>query len=249
MSKLHARRKWLAALPACVSAAALLYALDGKVRAVPLRSDPISDAEMERLWVDLEGTELQASRALLKLSTEPKQVVAFLKGKMKPLKIDAKQVNDLIDQLGNDKEEIWKPAFEELEYLDPRLAIDLRTLMANVPDSPARQRMVAVMSGRNADYLIGKKVELPPVNKGEGFNFLADGSSWWAEHRVALINTKPWGNLKKKWTRATRAIVLLEHFGTPDALTILKNMADGHEEAGPTVAAKEAIDRLTRKLP
>ena len=145
MSKLVDRRKSLAAIATCIPAAALLHALDGKVRAAPLQSNSISDAEMEKLWVDLEGTELQASRALLKLSTQPKQVVPFLKGKMKPLKIDPKQLNELIDQLGSDKQEIWKPAFEELEYFDPRLAIDLQTLMANVTESPARQRMVAVI--------------------------------------------------------------------------------------------------------
>jgi hypothetical protein len=67
---------------------------------------------------------------------------------MKPLTISSAQVKSLLLKLGNDNEAVWKPAFEELEYFDPRLAIDLQTLMERYMDSPTRQRMVEVMSGR-----------------------------------------------------------------------------------------------------
>jgi hypothetical protein len=249
MSTLIDCRKYCTATWASLLAAGLLFNLCGKAHAAPIQNDSsFSAAELEKLWVDLEGAELEASRALLKLASQTKQAVTFLKVKMKPLKITAEQVDDLVGKLGSDKEEVWKPAFEELEYLDPRLAIDLQTLMAKVTESPARQRMVAVMSGKSHDWppVSGKKVELRSLRNGEGFNFRANGA-WWAEHRVALINTHSWGNWKKKWTRATRAIVLLEHFGTPDATAILKIMAGGHEEAGPTAAAKEAIKRHADK--
>ena len=59
----------------------------------------------------------------------PKDTVAFLKKNMKPLTISSAQVKALLLKLGNDNESVWKPAFEELEYFDPRLAIDLQTLM------------------------------------------------------------------------------------------------------------------------
>ncbi len=41
-----------------------------------------------------------------------------------------------------------------------------------------------------------------------------------------------------------RAIILLEHIGSPDAVAILKDMATGHAEAHPTKTAVEALARI-----
>jgi hypothetical protein len=195
---------------------------------------------METWWADLAKREPDASRALLNLATKPDAVVAFLKGKLRPLKIDAEAVKALLLKLGNEDEAVWKAAFEELEYFDPRLAISLETLMDDVTDSPARQRMIELLSGRPAGSLEGKQVRL--VRTGENaFNFIEDRTSWWAEHQVARLGAVAWGNTKSKWTRAVRAIVLLEHIGTPDALAILKDMAGGHPDAQPTEVAKAAL--------
>ena len=51
------------------------------------------------------------------------------------------------DALNSDKDDVWKKAYETLDYFDPRLAIDLPTLMNDVTDYPARTRMVAVLQG------------------------------------------------------------------------------------------------------
>jgi hypothetical protein len=218
------------------------------VAAAPVRPDPAAaEKQMEAWWADLEKGEAEASRALLRLADRPKEAVDFLKKKLKPLTIDAERVKALLAKLGSDREDVWKPAFEELEYFDPRLAIDLATLMTDVTGAPARQRMVALLSGRPAESLAGEKVDLRAVGQ-DGFNFFAQGKgSWWAEHKVSRINSAPWGNLKKKWTRATRAIILLEHIGTPEAVALLKGMATGHPEAHPTKEAKEALERVAGK--
>jgi hypothetical protein len=164
---------------------------------------------------------------------------------MKPLKVTAAEVRALLLKLGSPSEKIWKPAFEDLEYLDPRLAIDLETLMDRYKEAPGRQRMVEVMSGRKAGELAGKEVVLWKV--GEGFNFFAKPNfgSWWAEHKIDRINHEEgWGNPKKKWTRAVRALVLLEHIATPGARAVLKDMAAGHPGAQPTRVARDALKRL-----
>src|SRR5262249_30584310 len=142
-------------------------------------------------------------------------------------------------------EKVWKAAFEELEYFDPRLAIDLQTLMDRYKEAPARQRMVEALSQRPAGSLGTNEVNLRGIGRGGGFNFFAPASgSWWAEHRVDRINTYGWDFPKRKWTRAVRAIVLLEHIGTPDAVAILKEMATGHPDAQPTKVARDALARL-----
>jgi hypothetical protein len=205
---------------------------------------------LEAWWADLEQGEMPATRALLELSDHPKEAVAFLKTRMKPLTITSGQVKALILKLGSANANVWKPAFEELEYFDPRLAIDLPTLMDRYKESPTRQRMVEVLSGRPAGQLHGKEIVLWKV--ANGFNFFAQPNfgSWWAEHRIELINSgDPRRDVKKKWTRAVRAIVLLEHLHTPDAVAILKEMATGHPDAYPTKVARDALKSVAPKNP
>jgi hypothetical protein len=218
---------------------------DEKAKPPGLARNPKNDAgAMEAWWTDLEKWETDATRALLNMADRRAEAVAFLGAKMKPLKIAAAEVRALLLKLGNESDKVWKPAFEELEYFDPRLAIDLETLMDRYKEAPGRQRMVAVLSGREPDRLAGLTVELHRLGRGDGFNFVAKGS-WWAEHRVDRINESGvWGNPKKKWTRAVRAIVLLEHLGTPEAVAILKDMAAGHPDAQPTKVARDALERL-----
>src|SRR5262249_17606960 len=104
----------------------LVAAASGDDKAKP--PDPPKDAGhdpsvMEAWWTDLEKGETDSARALLNLADRPRETVLFLKGKMKPLKITAGEVRALLLKLGNQNEKVWRPAFEELEYLDPRLAI------------------------------------------------------------------------------------------------------------------------------
>jgi len=205
--------------------------------------------EHEACWADLEKGEADAARALLKLADRPKEAVAFLRTRLLPLKIDADRVQTLLVNLGSDKEETWKAAYEELEYFDPRLAIDLETLMADVTTSPARQRMVEILSQRPVGSLEGKDVTIRGVGSNSGFNFFDGRGSWWAEHRVERINAGVGGNLKKKWTRAVRAIILLEHIGTPDAVAILRDMSTGHPDAQPTKLASDALERIAVRTP
>jgi hypothetical protein len=154
-------------------------------------------------------------------------------------------VNALLEKLGSEEEKVWKSAFEELEYFDPRLGFELEDLMREVTDPATRQRMVEVMSGREAGSMAGHDIQIRPVGDG-GFNFFDGRASWWAEHLVSRLNLHAWANPKKKWTRAVRAIILLEHFGTPEAVAILKDMSDGHPDAQPTAIANEAQERLAR---
>ena len=205
------------------------------------------EKQMEAWWVDLEKGDTAATRALLNLSDRPKESVAFLQKKMKPLTISSGQVKALLLKLGNGNDSVWKPAFEELEYFDPRLAIDLQTLMDRYTESPTRQRMVEILSGREAGSLKGKNVQLRKFGGPDDFNFFAENGSWWAENRVERISSDFWRNTKKKWTRAVRAIVFLEHVGTPDATAILKDMATGHPDAYPTKVAKEALKTVASR--
>jgi hypothetical protein len=200
---------------------------------------------MERWWNDLQQPDPEASRALLNFSTKPQEATAFFKERLLPLKISEEDLAKLIVDLGSDDDGVWKPAFEKLEYFDPRLTLGLSDLMNGITDDPSRHRLVEVLCDRPADSLNGKSIRLRASSEDGDFNFVADNTSWWAEAVVARLNVG--GTTKKKWTRAARAITLLEHFGTPDAIAILKEMATGHPDAAPTKAAVNALDALGSK--
>jgi hypothetical protein len=228
---------------AIVVATGLLLLYDAWAISKPVPAIRADVTQFEPLWLDLEKGDAEASRALLKMSSRPKEAVDFLAKKLRPLKIEPEQVNALLGQLASNDEAIWKKAFVELEYFDPRLAIDLETLMKTVTEAPARQRMVEILSGRAAESLAGQDVNLRAIGQGEGYNFFAKGS-WWAEHKVERINSNGWGNTRTKWTQCVRALILLEHIGTPDAIAVLETMSRGHPDAQPTKVANEALKRI-----
>lgn len=225
----------------------LVVSLAAPLLAAPVPADKeAKKRELDALWADLYQDEPTASTALLKLFKQPEHAVPYLKAKLQPLNLEPDRCRQLLKELGGDDEKVWKAAREELDYLDPRLAIDLQTLMNEVRENPDRTRMVELLSNRKADELLGKNVQLRPVGN-DGFNFFDPASgSWWAEHRVDRIGASAW-NPKKAWTRAARGVAILEQLGTPEAVAVLEQIATGHEDAGPTKAAKASLERLTKK--
>ncbi|MCE9527993.1 MAG: hypothetical protein K8R36_18280 [Planctomycetales bacterium] len=231
---------------------AVCLATDGETTAKKQVESGVADPEelrqrLEKLWADLERPEPAASAALLKFAAQPAASIPFLKAKVVPLKIEPAKVRALLISLRSEKDEVWKDAAEQLAYFDPRLAIDLETLMKEVVDSPARQRMVEILSDRQAGSLAGKDLTLRPAG-ADGFNFAIPGA-WWAEHKVERLNTSPFGTPKPKWTRAVRALALLDHMDTPEATAIIKDMATGHPDAQPTRVAKEMLGKGAPKVP
>jgi hypothetical protein len=217
--------------------AAHLSAADNPPPAPATQPAPAS-AKLDELWADLAGAEPQCTRALLKLAEQREQAMALFKERLKPLNLSADEARALIADLGSDDEAVWKPAFEKLQYFDPRLAIDLPTLMNETNDQTTRTRLVDILCDVPADTYAGKSIQLRKLGKSEeAYNFHHNESSWWAEAKIARLQ-------KHAWNRAMRAIVLLEHWATPEAIALLKDLASGNPDAAPTKAAKEALENL-----
>jgi hypothetical protein len=211
-----------------------LFAISvGRAADAPATQPATDQQRMESWWDDLKDEEPNASRALLNFSSKPEQTIVFFKDRVVPLKIAADDVAVLITSLGNDKESVWKPAFEQLEYFDPRLCIDLPTLMQDSKETIARIRLVEVLSDVPPGTFKDKDIQLRSAPNGS-FNFTGDRGSWWAEPQISRL-------ARRKWTRATRAISLLAHIGTPEAMAIIRDMASGHPDAQPTKVAKEML--------
>ncbi len=227
---------------ACVSIG--LFALPAVAAPVPADKEA-KKKELDSLWAELYKDEPAAAHALLKLFKQPDHAVPYLKAKLQPLKLDADRCRQLLKELGSDDEKTWKAAREELDYFDPRLALDLQALMNEVTEKPARTRMVELLSTRDADSLAGQDVSIMPVGN-DGFNFRSNNGSWWAEHKIERIGGSQW-NPKPAWRRAARGVAVLEQIATPEAVKVLDGLADGHPDATPTKAAKESLERLKKK--
>lgn len=197
--------------------------------------------ELDAWWADLYGDDPAAANAIIKLYKNADAAVPYLKERLQPLELQADQCKRLLKELGSDDEHVWRAAWEKLDYLDPRLAIDLETLMENLTEAPARTRLVELCSDRKADSLAGKDVTIRRF--GNEFNFFDGRGSWWAEHRVDRIGQ--WaGRRKRAWTRAARGVAILEQIGTPDAIEVLEQLSSGHPDAAPTRAATDSLERI-----
>jgi len=227
----------------CAAVFALLVAIS-PIRAQPTTAPAPADEKLDAWWADLAKNEPESAKALLNFSGRPDDAVAYFKGHLKPLKISEDDLVKALIDLNSDDADVWRPAFEMLEYFDPRLTLDLEKLMADMKDPPGRTRLVEILCDYPPGTLNARgNIGLRKFKKEEGFNFFADNASWWAEWRVAKLTDRDTGG-KKQWVRALRAITLLQYIASPDAIDLLKDMTTGHPDASPTKAALNSLSEL-----
>jgi hypothetical protein len=217
-------------------------------------TQPVSETEQRLLkqWEALGKPEPLCSKALLDFTTHPDATVAFLKVHLKPLKLDEAELDALLNDLGSDDEKVWKAAFEKMQYLDPRLGRSMDELLENATDQPLRNRLIEVLVGANPDELKGTTVMRRKYSNDNTYfyamTFLPNGGrtsrGFFAYAKVTELDTENGACSKNQWQRADRAVLLLQHIGTPAAVEILKDMATGNPDAQPTKIAKLALKSL-----
>ncbi|TWU35194.1 hypothetical protein Q31b_52900 [Novipirellula aureliae] len=203
----------------------------------------------EAAWNSLLGREPESTRAILKLAETPADTIAFLAERLKPLTLTGDRLHKLLEDLQSSQDVVWRSAYQELQYFDPRLALRIDELfeLDTMKHSPGRNRLAAILIGcginNTADW---KYIRLNPIGDGN-FNICCSnnpdtcGANYWGEREIGLLGGK--GEPKAEWTRIVRAICLLEHFGTPDAMRIIKQMSKGHPEAQATSLASAILTR------
>lgn len=194
----------------------------------------------------------------------------FFADKLKPLKLTEERAKELLADLGSEDEKTWKAAYEELSDLDPRLALNVPDIVKDSKGQAYDERLSALLDGRPLEEaemfkwckITFKVFPAPPKpgtsvpvlvvitnhpDKPPEFRTALDTRGMGTEMSfpvaadMASLNTLPRRNMT--WRRAVRAVAVLEAFGTDDAKKVLKGMADGHADAGPTIAAKASLER------
>ena len=73
-------------------------------------------------------------RQLCKMTSRPKEVVAFFAEKLKPVILEKKRAQELLKDLGSEEIKDWKLAYDSFLYFDPRLHFDLKDLIDDSPN-------------------------------------------------------------------------------------------------------------------
>ncbi len=214
----------------------------------PIPAPVISDAkqkQLDDLWKNLLTDDANTSKAVLKFYKRGDEAVAYFRTKLRPLTLTEKRCRQLIKDLVSDDEVVAKAARDEFDYFDPRLAIDLVTLMDEYKTNPERVRLVETVGGspigsRKNDTIEFRSIGNKPDGSVEGYNFASNRSSWWAEHHVKNIGIRH--DNKSQWRRAVHALVILDEIGSPLATKLIEEMTTGHPEALPTVTAKKILE-------
>ncbi len=164
---------------------------------------------------------------------------------------------------------MWNPAFVALDYFDPVLVMTPAEAWAEAKGHRAKHRLAALMTARPEVMIVPDPVrqdenDMALVERGGGYRIVIHdpppfpnlkpfgpprGGFVLKETREFPVATRAEAVQRPSWTQVTRAIVILEHIGTPEALAVLKEMATGHPGALPTQTAKEAVERLTAPTP
>ena len=206
---------------------------------------PLTAKRFDAIWDAFGGGDLTAiARRLFALIDDPK-AVAMLKPRLPAIKADKAQVKGWLKDLGSDEVKVWQAAYQSLQYHHPSLALSLAEQIEAVDSPRARSLLFCLWqqceSGMTTSYpdptlsADGTHLALSyPFNGGKGT-------------ATMRCQTAPLAGLSPKpWTRVRLTVLALERLGTPDAVAVLKQVADGHPDILPTQEAKAALKRLEK---
>lgn len=208
-------------------------------------------SRLQKQWDALTGDdEVKVALAILRIAKEPKEAMAFLKVNLKPVKADAKQVEELIRKLSSRRFAVREKASADLAYLGKYIKADLEKALAKATDTEVKARIKTLL--KKFPQPPKPQKPIPPRRGGRGgvqVQVIQINGQ-----RQVMINGVPVGarppappvpqGPPKEWLRAVRAIAILEHLGTPEAKNMLKQMASGEPDALPTKEAKAALARF-----
>lgn len=202
------------------------------------------------------------------LLAHPADTVKLLRAELKPLALTRKEGDTLLKRLLGDDPRDVRAALREVQIFDLRLAMTAEDAWEHADTPVRRGRLVTAFSHwqklhrqvigeefdidkphQHFDYQVRKWEEDPETLvcvalKREGVQdgvLTADERDWLREEPgwpVTLAQVS-WD----RWPKQQSAIYILDAIGTDDAIAIIKDMATGHPDAGPTKAAKDVLKR------
>jgi hypothetical protein len=119
----------------------LLWDVSGLATGRFRRAEPLSAAELEALWADLQGGDgARAYRAVCALAAAPRQALPFLKERLRPATVGTAQVGRLLADLDADAFAVREEATHELAGLGKGAESGLRRALAESSSAEVRKR-------------------------------------------------------------------------------------------------------------
>jgi hypothetical protein len=197
------------------------------------------------------------------------QTVPLFKEKLKPLTLSKQDGEKLLARLFSDDAKEWQGALREIAYYDLRLATTAEDAWKGAKTPTHRGRLLSAMRSRSEadaeftavddehrlfDYTL--HLPHPEFNAWHATTHVRDGLSD-QDAQLAKAKRKVGGKTRvdnvltdetsklgeSRWAREESAIHILDAIGTDDAIAVIKDMATGHPDAGPTKAAKGVLKR------
>jgi hypothetical protein len=208
--------------------------------------------DLTKAWTDLaSGDQTRAARAAVLFGKSPKEAVAFLKERLRPVKADSAYAARCIADLDADEVGTREDAQLRLEYLGKYVKDDLKKAHAADVGAEAKKRIETLLDAIAA----GEKAAAPAPSPNPGnaksisvrnvngqVTVIVDGVPLDLSPKVAAPTGPP-----RTWVLVARAVGVLEALDTPESRAILQDLASGEADALPTTAAKEALGRMTGK--
>lgn len=218
--------------------------------AAPARPDPT--ARLEALWADLGGPGPVAVRAGIGMATMPKEATAFLRAKLRPVPAEVGPVvKRWAADLESDDPKVRERAAAELRFVAPVAEAELREADTNARTAAAKATLDALLGEARGEFVW----EMAPLGARRVTRVVVDTNPAVGPRQAPadfVLALKPdalrKGGPPAEWQRITNAVGVLEAFGTPEATAVLRPLAAGHPTAGPTRAARAAVDRLTKRV-
>ncbi len=223
----------------------LLLFVATAIPAAPVPEPKLTEAKAaawDKLWAQAGLWEEPFQAELVcRLLKEPKPATEFLRGKLPPIKLDAKEAKELIAQLGSEKEEEWQAAYRELRKRDVRLAMTLRDAWAETTTPEQRRRLVAVTTYWGGQY------DTPEQWEEEFRRIRADGDVLFPSEPNDLAEWQERLSIVFEAPRVRLMLRTLEAMGTPEARAVVERMATGNPDVELTKEAAALAKRMKGK--
>jgi hypothetical protein len=221
-------------------------ALPTRTAAELLRAQPpkATAAFTDAHWGHLvDGDSGQLVEAVFALR-QAKNLPQVLKPKLPPITASKEQLTTWLKALNDADPKVWKPAFTELCYFRPTLALTLTEQCELMTNDRGRSLLfqfwwidydTAPRSG-----VLRPDCTLTATATGLTARHTPIQREVTADAPVEALKAESCG----VWQRARLAIRALERDKSDEAKAVLKQLADGHPDILPTKEAKAALERL-----
>lgn len=185
---------------------------------------------------------------VLFLKNHESETLALIKEKLKPIRQDKETAKKLLVELGSENEKVWRNAYRELKYNDPRLVYDIQEIY-DITSGEQRNRLAAILVACDDYDAFDKKYfkNSFQLGKNRGYITLELNETQGCKSIYQMTTEKTFCCYNNDWTIAHVAMEILASFNNADSITIIKEMATGHPDAYPTIAAKKILNDLQIK--